>query len=90
MRVDMSISSENISRNPPTFSYTFRENPMLNVRGVNFSRLTRPPRIPPVVRKEVIAKLMAFWVVENELSAASGPPKASYGWLFLNLASFEK
>ena len=36
MRVLMSMSSENISRNPPTFSHTRREKPMLNVRGTNF------------------------------------------------------
>ena len=54
MRVLMSMSSENISRNPPTFSHTRREKPMLNVRGTNFSNCTLPPRIPPVVRNDVI------------------------------------
>ena len=79
MRVLMSISSLNISRKPPTFSWTLREKPILNVRGTNFSIDTLPPRIPPVVRKEVMAKLMAFWVLVKESCAASGPPKQSAG-----------
>ena len=55
MRVLMSISSLNISRKPPVFSNTLREKPMLNVRGTNFSMLVFPPRMPPVVRNEVMA-----------------------------------
>ena len=53
---------------------------MLNVRGVNFSIETFPPRIPPVVRKEVIEELIAFCVLVKESWAASGPPKQSAGF----------
>ena len=33
---------------------------MLNERGTNFSICTLPPRMPPVVRNDVIEKEMAF------------------------------
>ncbi len=54
MRVLISMSSENISLKPPTLLYTSLEKPMLNVLGTNFSSCTAPPRMPPVVRKEVM------------------------------------
>ena len=45
-----------------TRSHTRREKPMLNVRGVNFSSCTLPPRMPPVVIKEVMAKCWRVWL----------------------------
>ena len=40
--------------------------------------LADPPRMPPVVSTDVMAKLMAFWSGLKSGGAASGPPKASH------------
>ena len=69
------MSSPNISLNSPTASYTSFEKPILKVRGTNFSILVPlEPLIPPVVRKDVIEKLIAFCKLLKDSSALSGPP----------------
>jgi hypothetical protein len=45
---------------PLEASNAFLDNPILKLLGWNLPIFSEPPLIPPVVRKEVIAKLIAF------------------------------